>query len=183
MLALQPPLHAEARPRPFETIRIELSAVTSTNRNDFHEHWDPGVGIEALAEMPFHLGVVQAGAQYNPNESRQPDIPDFTALFTYLGWGMDLRLPRRFSLLSGVRTGVLWMDFDSLVEADSGTDENELGFSWHSSLRYRIDGSWSVNLTGRYRVVLTHKRLKQAFVSLGIGRSFATPRWLQEFLQ
>ncbi len=164
----------------FDTLTVQLRAVANVNRNTFHRFWDPGPGLELNIQTPFNFGKLEAGLHYAGFDGKTPVQPDFRALFPYLGWGYDAALSDRFSWYNGLRAGSFLMAFD--IGGDDRT-EQELGLGLVSRLSYRLGGTWSLDLSGRYRFVFTRERLRFVFLAAGLGRAFDTPGWLKALFE
>ena len=172
-------LEAQQLRSAFDTLTIAVNAVENVNRNEFHDYWEPRLGLELQATTPFYLGTAEAGLHYAGFDGKQPEQPDFATLVVYLGWGYEWPIARQFGWYNGLRAGTFIMVFDL---PDERSKEQELGLALNSQLRYRFAGAWSLALAARYRIVFTHERLRYAFVAAGISRSFGMPRWLSDFL-
>ncbi len=164
----------------FDTLAVQLRAVANVNRNSFHRFWDPGAGLELNLQTSFNFGAVEAGLHYATFDAKTPDQPDFKAFFPYLGWGYDAALSSRFSWYNGLRAGSFLMSFD--VGGNNST-EQELGVGVVSRLSYRVGGAWSLDVSGRYRIVFTRERLRLVFLAAGLGRAFDTPDWLKALFE
>jgi hypothetical protein len=127
--------------------------------------------------------VIRAGGHLFDNGSSSEDVPSFVGLWGYLGWSYEWPLPGRFAWSAGLQTGVMYMDFDEEAVPEARQDETELGFALDSRIRYAFAGSWSFVVTGEYRVILTDREIEYVFGGVGLSRTFATPKWLREFLE
>ena len=172
-------LQGQSSPTAFDSLTLAINAVANVNRNDFHDYWDPRVGLEIQATSPFYLGTAELGVHYAGFDAKRPEQPDFTSLLIYLGWGYEWPLVSWLGWRNGVRAGSLIMVFDL---PKSHIYEQELGVALSSQLRCRLAGRWTLELAARYRIVFTRKRLKHAFLAAGIGHSFGTPQWLRDLL-
>jgi hypothetical protein len=182
-LACSPSVYAQKEKRDFEKLNITLNYVSNTNRDTFHEYWKSSGGIEALVESPFYYGNIQSGIHISQFSSKQPDIPDFSSMFIYLGWGKDVIHPFNLIWFNGFRVGMFYMYFNEDEVNDNMKSENELGFSLESRLQHQIMKNWFINLSGYYTAIFTHKRIYHTYIAIGSGYSFTTPKWLREFLE
>ena len=80
-----PSLLAVENQKPFSTIAIRVSGAHNSNRNTFHEFWEPELGAELLLEMPFYLGDIQAGIHLYPYSGRDSYQPDFKSVYIFVG--------------------------------------------------------------------------------------------------
>jgi hypothetical protein len=60
--------------------------------------------------------------------------------------------------------------------------ESELGLAGRASLRWMPGDAWFAEGSLGYQSILTQPRLEQVFLAAGVGRRFATPAWLRDFL-
>ena len=174
---------AAEKPRPFDTVSIGVDVVGGAALGSFEDYWSPSAGGRLEVATPFYAGVLRAGGHLFDNDASVDDVPSFLGIWSYLGWSYEWNLPRRFVLSAGVQTGVIYMDFDDDTIHEARQDETELGFGVDSRLRYAFTDSWSMVLTGEYRVVLTEREIGYVFGGVGIARAFASPKWLKEFLE
>ncbi len=166
----------------FDSLQIGLQYVSNTNRGTFHDFWKQTIGFEGFVEMPFYLGDVQVGVQVLSYTGNQLGVPGFQNLFIYAGWGKRWALPTRLSCFAGLSIGNNIMIFEREA-AKSYRLETEYGVNLNARLGYRIYEKWSIDISGSYLVVFTHKQIRLAFLSAGISRSFGMPKWLKEFLR
>lgn len=182
-LACNSSVYAQKEKNAFETLNITLNFVSNTNRDTFHEYWKSSGGIEALVESPFYYGNIQSGIHISQFSGKKPDIPGFSSMFIYLGWGKDIIHPFNLIWFNGFRVGMFYMHFDEEKANENMRRENELGFSLNSRLQHQIMKNWFISLSGYYTVIFTYKRIYHAHVAIGAGYSFTTPKWLREFLE
>lgn len=164
----------------FDTLTVQLRVVANVNRNSFHRFWDPEPGLELNLQTPFNFGKLETGLHYASFDAKTPDVPDFKAFFPYLGWGYDAELSNRASWYNGLRAGSFLMSFDT---GGNNRTEQELGVGVVSRLSYRVGGAWTLDVSGRYRVVFTRERLRFVFLAFGLGRAFDTPDWLKALFE
>ncbi|NIM19316.1 MAG: hypothetical protein GTO51_02945 [Candidatus Latescibacteria bacterium] len=166
----------------FDSLEAGLGYVVNTNRNDFHARWKPQWGAEGFIQTPFYYGDVQVGIRVVSYSRRIDGVPDFHSLFVSVGWGKRWDLPYNLEGFVGFSVGSDQMIFEE--EDLSGSKlETESGTSFNARLSYPIYGKWAFNMSGNYTVILTQRRIKLAFLSAGISRSFSLPDWIKEFLR
>jgi hypothetical protein len=179
---LPPVLPAQVRPAPFETLDLGLTVLTDVNHGTLHEWWSPGPALGLGLTTPFYLGSLELGLQYAHPSALRNDVPGFRSLFLYAGWGGGRALGRGFAAGGGLRVGIMAMRFDGDTLPDSRTNESELGVAGRAALRWLPSGTWYAETSVSYQSVLTHLRMEQVFLAAGVGRRFATPAWLRDFL-
>ncbi len=182
-LVCNPSIYAQKEKKIFETLNINLNFVFNTNRNTFHRYWEGDEGIEALVESPFYHGNIQSGIHISQYSAKQPDIPGFSSMFFYLGWGKGVIHSLNLTWSNGFRVGMFFMYFDEKETNKDSKRENELGFGINSRLQYKLKKNWFINLSGYYRVIFTRKRIYHTYIAIGSGYSFTTPKWLRELLE
>jgi hypothetical protein len=176
---------AQSRRVPFETLEVAITVFTDLNHSRFHDFWDPGLGFEALVEVPFYFGAAQVGLQQFQNAARLSTVPDFRSRFFYTGWSADVWLGGKARWTGGIQAGVFHMRFDADTAPFAGRSEpseTELGLGATSMLQYRLGGRWYVAVIARYQLVLTDQRIRRLMLGAGLSRQFTTPPWLRAFL-
>lgn len=175
-------LPAQGRPAPFETTDLGLTVLTDVNQGSLHQWWSPGPALGLGLTTPFYLGSLELGLQYAHPSALRNDVPGFRSLFVYAGLGGGRALGRGFAAGAGFRVGIMAMRFDGDTLPASRAKESELGVAGRAALRWLPAGTWYAETSVSYQSVLTHIRMEQVFVSVGVGRRFATPAWLRDFL-
>jgi hypothetical protein len=181
-LCLSLPSLAVSDDAPFDSLTISLNYIHNSNRNLYHHFWHPSHGAELGVETPFYFGIAEGGVQYVKSRSWMPEQPDFWTLYSYLGWGLSGRLTGRLNLYTGFNLGNIYFRFDDSGINEAARAERELGFGIKMGLRYEFSEYSYLYLSLRRRVIFTSNRIKQDFISVGLGKSLCTPRWLKEFL-
>jgi len=183
-------------PRAFDSLQIGLKYTANINRNIFHDFYEPGKGIEGFVEMPFYYGNIQAAVQivfYSakkkvmPSNEAKGKVQGFHGIFTHLKWGKQYSLPCRMGWFTGIGIGLCaflpnkptWLDPYEVAHFT----ETELSASLNSYLSYPIYQNWTMRFEGSYNRIFTYKPIDLAYFSIGIGYSFATPKWIRVFLE
>ena len=191
-------------PQAFDSLQIGLKYTANINRNIFHDFYEPGKGIEGFVEMPFYYGDIQTAVQvlsYSAKKKGLPSSPSlrsrvnsakgevqgFHGIFTHLKWGKQYSLPCRMGWFTGIGIGLCaflpnnptWSDPYEVAHFT----ETELSASLNSHLSYPIYQNWTMRLEGSYNRIFTYKQIDLAYFSIGIGYSFATPKWIKVFLE
>lgn len=179
---ITPALPAQERPAPFDTIDLGLAVLADVNRGALHQWWSPGPALGLGLTTPFYLGSFELGMQYAHPTALRNDVPDFRSLFVYAGWGGGRTLGRGFAASGGLRVGIMAMRFDGDTLPSDRANESELGTAARVALRWLPAGTWYAETSLSYQSVLTHVRMEQVFLAAGVGRRFATPAWLRDFL-
>jgi hypothetical protein len=177
--ATSKPAMAQEAAGAFDTLSVQIRLLASVNRSTFQRYWDPGPAVEVNLQTPFYLGAIEAGVQYASFSANSPEQPDFKALNPYIGWGLVWQIKGLASWYNGARAGSFLMRFEDSI---GNRTEQELSLALNSLVALALDKTWAVELTARYRVVFTHERLYLFHIGIGLSRSFASPRWLEEFL-
>ncbi len=168
--------------KPFKTISISVNYLQNSNRNMFHRYWKPANGFDLLAGSEFYFGQIELGAQISFIRAQNSQQPDYKSIYMYLGWGLEQKLISKLFLYSGFQLGHYYMNFDENNININLKSESEFGFGLKSGLKYFFGNNLFVTVSGRYQIIYTRHRIELSFVSIGLGRSFDTPNWLEEFL-
>jgi hypothetical protein len=176
-------LHAQSKTQAFDSFKIGLKFITNTNRNTFHNYWNPEKGFECFAEMPFYYGSVQAGVHVFLYNDKDNDIPEFLTRYFYLGWGKELPLPLKINWFNGFRVGSYQMIFDDDEINETQIMESELGAGLSSRLSYPVYKKLMVGISVSYIAVFTYKKVELTFISVGADYTFTTPKWIKDILE
>jgi hypothetical protein len=169
-------------PGPFERLNISVEYLTNTNRNLFHEYWDPVWGIDLSVATPFYTGTMRAGISLFPVSSKDEAIPGYNHIYVHAGWGERLRLPAGLSLFGGFDIGYNTFILD--IEAIEGIRyESEFGVMFFLRMDLPVYGNWRLALGGDHLTVLTHERIELTFLTFGVSYSFGSPSWFRSFMQ
>jgi len=183
-------------PQAFDSLQIGLKYTANINHNIFHDFYEPGKGIEVFVEMPFYYGDIQAAVQILSYSAKKKGLPSskakgkvqgFHGIFTHLKWGKQYSLPCRMGWFTGIGIGLCaflpnkptWLDPYEVAHFT----ETELSASLNSYLSYPIYQNWTMRFEGSYNRIFTYKPIDLAYFSIGIGYSFATPKWIRVFLE
>ena len=178
--SISSPLYAE---EPFDTITFRLNFLTNTNRNTFHQYWDPKIGMEGVGEMPFYLGSIEGGLHLFSFEGKSGDYPEFTSTYIFVGWGMNIPFSKDFSWYNGLRIGIYQMRFDDNEIHPTQALESELGMGLSTRFDIGIYSKLNLHLGADYIAVFTQKRLEFTFLKIGVSYTIDSPGWLREFLK
>lgn len=184
-LTLSPPTtSAQVRPSPvaFETLDLALTLLTDIGSGALERWWSPGPAVGVGLTMPFYLGSAEAGVQYAHPTALREDVPGFRSLFAYAGWGGSQDLGHGFAAGGGLRVGVMAMRVDGDTIARSQRRESEVGVATRVAVRWMPGRTWFTEASLSYQSVLTRPRMEQVLLSAALGRRFATPAWLRDFL-
>ena len=182
ILAVQP-AYAQTDTKAFQNATFSVSPTFNTNRNSFHDYWEPGTGFNLNARMPFYAGEVHLGAAALPYSGKADEQPDYWSIYMYLGWGASLSVFDNFRLGAGVKAGSYQFRFDEEEELKHRKSETEFCAGLFSDLNWAFHDDWAINLSGSYLKIYTAKRIKLVYLSAGISRRFDLPGWLTGLLQ
>ncbi|UCF06958.1 MAG: hypothetical protein JSV33_08055 [bacterium] len=167
---------------PFETLKVGVEYLSNTNRNLFHEFWDPVRGIDLSIATPFYAGTMRTGISLFPVTAKDVATPDYYHIFVHAGWGKHLRLPADLNLFGGFSIG--YNTFILGIEAIEGIRyESELGLMFSLRMSVPVYGNWRAVLGGSHLTVLTHERIELVFLTFGLNYSFDSPLWFRNFMQ
>jgi hypothetical protein len=175
-------LPAQSRPAPFATLDLGLAVLADVNHGELHRWWSPGPAVGIGVTTPFHLGTLELGLQYAHPTAHRGDVPGFRSLFLYAGWGGGHGLGGGLTAGGGLRVGMMAMRFDGDTLPHDRRRESELGVAGRVALRWMPADDWFGEASLSYQSILTHRRMEQLFLAAAVGRRFATPAWLHDFL-
>ncbi|MBT8379956.1 MAG: hypothetical protein KJN64_12085 [Ignavibacteria bacterium] len=184
ILFFSPHLKSQNTGSAFETFSIGINYQSNINQNDFHKYWLAEGGIEGYFAAPFYFGTTQFGLTYTSFSAKSDQQPDFESFLFYLQWGYKFNLLANFSLAFNTSTGLFQMNFDDFdLEVDPGLlSERELVMGVNTVISYTFYKDWNINFQLLYLHVFTHKKIELVNLSLGISKTFLSPKWLKEFL-
>ncbi|MCP4704100.1 MAG: porin family protein [candidate division Zixibacteria bacterium] len=166
----------------FRTISISADYLNNSNHNIFHNYWKPTNGIDLNAKTEFYWGKIELGAQLFSINTQNIEQPDFVAVNMYIGWGLEHKLTSKLFLNSSFTVGNYFMNFDENNIDDNLKSESEFSFGLKAGLKYIFRNNMFLNLSGRYQIIYTFHRIELTYISIGLGKSFDMPDWLEEFL-
>lgn len=182
LLVIPMGLFGQEKSKAFKTISISANYLQNINDNMFHDYWKPANGFELSAETEFYFGKVELGAQLFSINAKNIEQPDFLAVNMYIGWSWEQKLFSKFSIYSGFLLGNYYMNFDeNNIDVNLKT-ESEFSLGLKAGLKYNIGKNLFINISGRYQIIYTYHRIHLSYISIGLGKTFVTPKWLREFL-
>jgi hypothetical protein len=149
----------------------------------FHNYWKPIKGLEISAETPFYFGNVAAGGQISSVYAKRADYINYESYYIYLGWGLEHRIFPNLKLHSGIQFGHYFMYFDDDYTDINLKSESEFGFAVKAGLKLNLADDFYLDLTGRHQIIYTFHRIHLSYISIGLGKTFATPKWLRGLLE
>jgi hypothetical protein len=175
-------LKAQTRASPFETLDLGITVLADVNHGALQQWWSPGPAVGIGLTTPFYLGILELGLQYAHPSALSDDVPGFRSLFVYAGWGGGRALGAGFAAAGTARVGIMAMRFEGDSLPGDRASENELGVAARAAVRWMPAGAWYAETSVSYQSILTSPHMEQALLAAGIGRRFATPAWLRDFL-
>ena len=172
----------------FDSLEIGLQYIANINRNVFHDFYEPGKGIEGFVEMPFYYGDITVAIQaLSYSAEKKSRVQGFHGVSTNLKWGKQYSLPYRVRWFTGIGVGLYaFLPGNPTWSAPykvAHFTETELCAGLNSHLSYSIYKNWTMRFEGSYNRIFTYKPIDLAYFSVGIGYSFATPKWMKIFLE
>jgi hypothetical protein len=177
-----PCAHAQADAA-FDTLAVVVAGVLPLGRTVLHEAWAPPRGLEVVLESPFYAGTAGAGIQVLPRPARQAAVPDLFDRYLFVAWHAGLRLPGALRAQAGFRLGILQVHADGPDVPPTLRSEQEVRADLVAGIQAPLARHWSARLRITHGTVFFSEPVRQTFVTLGVGRAFGTPRWLQEVLR
>ncbi|GIV62274.1 MAG: hypothetical protein KatS3mg044_1140 [Rhodothermaceae bacterium] len=168
--------------QPFERMELVLAGTVNVNHSPLHTFWQARPGVELSVSTPFYRGRAEAGGILHPYTARTAEVPSFSGLLLFAGWGLRVPIAPRLAVEGGARLGNYRMTFDDDTFPGLRT-EHELTVALRSTLIGRLHPNLSLYVAGNYMKSYTFIRLKLLHVSAGLRYTFRTPDWLKTFLQ
>ena len=167
--------------RAFQSLDVGAYGAANVNRNQFHDYWDDGTAGALDFVTPFYVGRASLLVRVSVNDAVDA-TSGFTSVFAALGWRVGTSLRHDLRLDSGLHAG-----FVDWIFSDEGQSavKYELEFATEASLRadYEFASRWHAIVEGSYQLAFTHERIKLAYVSVGLARTFAAPGWIRKVLE
>jgi hypothetical protein len=170
------------RSKAFKTISISANYLQNNNRNMFHNYWKPANGLEIQGETEFYGWKVELGTQFFSVKAKNIEQPDFMAVNICIGWGLEQKISSKLFLNSSFTVGNYLMNFNDDDIDVNLKSESEFSFGIKAGFKYNIGKNMFINLSGRYQVIFTYHRIELSYISIGLGKTFTTPKWLRRFL-
>lgn len=175
-------LTAQTPAAPFETLSFYSGGLTSFGASPLTDHWNPRYGGEGSVSTPFYWGNAETGLTRFRYDALTREVPRFTAVFIFIGWGLSVIPIKSITWYNGLRIGNYRMTFDR-KELSGVKNENELAISLRTQLELVVSPEWSLYAAASLNQAYTYIRLRQYFFTFGLTYSVSTPSWLKEFLR
>lgn len=181
-LAAFPATNASNAQEAFSRVSFSAGGTQNANRNDFHDQWASGNGGEIAFATLFYAGEAEIGVALHRYDAVDPEVPRFDAVWTHLGWSLNLSPFEILSWRNGFDVGNYWMTFDE--ETFAGVrSESELTLGLLTRLDLHLSRAVSLYAAGRYMQLYTSPRLRMAYISGGLRVTLKSPDWLMTFLR
>lgn len=167
----------------FSSLTVRVAGILPVSRTVLDQAWTPPKGAELMLESPFYAGRVGVGAQLMPRSVRASTYPDLIENYVFLDWTAAIRLSGKVRALAGFRLGILQMWFDGPDIPDFLRREHEIRRDLLVGLDWRLSPRWSVQFKALRGRTYFYEQVDQTFITLGVGRTFRLPGWLQEGLR
>jgi hypothetical protein len=162
------------------TIKFEAKLNHSLNKNLIDNFWNPGTGIEVIAEFPFYTGITQAGFSVKKYKGIDNEYPSFTGNYLFICMGGETKLPGGIELFAGLKAGYFLMTFDDDTLTSYQKFESELMAGVNFRLSYPVTENLYLSASSDISVLMTHDKLKFYSISAGIAYKFKSPQWVKD---
>lgn len=144
--------------------------------------WNQQLAVQAGLQIPFHTGLIEAGAHGQAWKTPNIALPDWNALFVFAGWQAVGAVNDRTTLTGGIRIGnyVMMFDTDAVV---GQRRESEFAAAPVVGLRVRLWGSVDLHAEATWIRVLTRPVIDTRQVTAGLSTTLAMPGWLEALLK
>ena len=162
------------------TIKLEAKVNHSLNKNLLDKYWNPGKGIEVIAEFPFYTGTTQAGFSIKKYKGIDDEYPSFTGNYLFICVGGEIKLPQKVELFAGLKAGYFLMTFDNDTLTSYQKFESELMSGVNFRLSYPVTENLYLSASSDLSVLMTHEKMKFYSISAGIAYKFNSPQWIKD---
>jgi hypothetical protein len=173
---------APAQDSAFSELRFRGSVLRNPASGRIADDWRGKTGLQfAIASNVGggEIGLSAGHLGYTPTSGKPP----FTGTFFSLEWTRQLLGSRRLAIEAGPRLTDLRMDFDDPALVGGLRTEEEVIVGATARARYRVAGRTFLVADASLGALMLSTKTPMLLVSIGVGQSAATPRWLREFLR
>lgn len=182
-LALAVPPAAAQLEAPWSSLRISGGAAESVTRIGMHTWWRPTMGGLVRVEAPFEAGFLEAGARRMPLDARSEQVPSYTALLVWAGWGAAWRPVGPVRLSAAARAGLLRMNFAEDIEFAGVRSESEIALGAAARLELIASSRFGLFAEVAGERVFTAVPMDQVHATAGMVLRLSTPAWLRRVLE
>jgi hypothetical protein len=181
LLSAATPASAQTAPARLETLDVGFALYHDANHALFHDHWDPGAGIEAFVAVPFPRGRLRLGVQQFHNEPVAAAI-GFRSRYFHVAYDVTLHPTQPVRLRLGPEVGIYHMWFDDDELPDFSRSESEFAIGAGGGVDLFPATRWGVAAIARYQLVLTERRIHRVLLGASLSYRTGVPGWLRGFL-
>jgi hypothetical protein len=173
---------ASAQDTSFSRLRLRGGALMPVSTGRIGNDWNAKLGaqVEAASNVgrsEIAFGVAHLG--FEPTAS----TPSFTETLFLLSWTAPVWTSSRAGFYAGARVTDIRMDFDDPSLVGGLTTEEETMLAAVARARLGVAKRFSGFAEASYGVALHSTRTPMWFVTIGLERNVAMPRWLRDVLR
>lgn len=168
-------------PTDFEWIELSIGAGAIGTIGGY-DGWSTSPAPFLIASTPYLGGQAELGAEGRTWSADTADLPDFSALFVFVGWAPDWTVSDRIDMQAGLRAGNHLMIFrtDQVV---GQRVESEFAVQPHAGANVRVTGRMLFSVDAGFLRVFTAPRLDDVSIRAGLSWRLDAPPGLRRFLQ
>ena len=166
-------------------IHISLGTVYNFNENEFHEFWNPRLGLEFEFSFDHQFGELGAGLTLMRFEKTSNATLSFYGINYYFLFAKNFTITKNVSLILGFDFGLYEFRFDEYDDSiiPDVDVEREFAVKLVAGFGYRFAGSWSLEFKTAFNHVYTKKEIDLFNLHLDVTKSFPMSDWLAEILE
>jgi hypothetical protein len=166
-------------------VHFSLGTVYNFNENEFHEFWDPSMGVEFEFSFDHQFGELGAGLTLMRFEKTASSTLSFYGINYYFLFAKNFTIAKNVSLILGFDFGLYEFRFDEYNDSEiPDVDvEREFAVKLVAGIGYRFAGSWSLEFKTAFNHVYTKKGIDLFNLHLDVTKSFPMSDWLAEILE
>jgi len=166
-------------------VHFSLGAVYNFNDNDFHNFWDPGLGLEFEFSFDHQFGELGAGLTLMKFDNTVNATKGFYGINYYFLFAKNFTITKNINLILGFDFGLYEFRFydNENPEQEEADVEREFAVKLVAGFGYRFAESWSLELKTAFNHVYTKKEIDLFNLHLDVTKSFPISDWLAEILE
>ncbi|PIQ62504.1 MAG: hypothetical protein COV99_06005 [Bacteroidetes bacterium CG12_big_fil_rev_8_21_14_0_65_60_17] len=170
--------------RPTSFSRLHLGGAASLDIEQWGaSEWDQRGAARIQAATPLGLGVLEAGVLGLAYDSRDNQLPDWTAFFVHAGWRATWHAHTHLILGAGLRAGNLLMLFDDKDLVAGQRRESEFSLEPHIRADIRVSRRVALFMEGGFLRTFTEPRIDIVQTSAGLVLDLRMPTWLRSAIE
>jgi len=167
----------------FEKSAFAISYINSSEKNGLEDYWEIQNGFGGYFQTQFYIGEISVGVSLFTFKGLKGKHNNFSSSYIYFSWIGVLKMPLNSSLGAGIKVGTYLMTFSGDTLSIFQKQESELAVSPYAIFSIQVFDPISLNLSGEFITVFTHRPMKFFNISAGVSYAFTTPNWLKRLFK